>query len=146
MVTFAADAAAHVREIAHTADVGLEIDAPSLPLLFERAGIGMLALMTDLDTIECSEDRTFCLDGDGVEELLHDWLQRLLVAFQTGGFAIAALEVTFVGDRHVDGIAAGEPFDPARHPFHGELKAVTWHELAVRRVDDGWTARVIFDV
>src|SRR5204862_253412 len=55
MVTRARDPGPFVREIEHTADLGLEVEAPSLPLLFERAGLGMLALMIDLAAVEPRE-------------------------------------------------------------------------------------------
>src|SRR5439155_1020070 len=55
MVTRARDPGPFVREIEHTADLGLEVEAPSLPLLFERAGLGMLGLMIDLAAVEPRE-------------------------------------------------------------------------------------------
>src|SRR2546428_529769 len=44
MVTRARDGGPFAREVEHTADLGLEIEAPTLPLLFERAGLAMLRL------------------------------------------------------------------------------------------------------
>ena len=46
----------------------------------------------------------------------------------------------------VQGAIRGEKFDPARHTFYTEIKAVTYHELAVVRSTAGWRAQVIFDV
>jgi SHS2 domain-containing protein len=43
-------------------------------------------------------------------------------------------------------VVSGERFDRTRHRLLTELKAVTWHQLAVRQRDDGWWARVIVDV
>src|SRR5881394_618588 len=64
MVTRARDPGPFVREIEHTADLGFEVEAPSLPLLFERAGLGMLGLMIDLAVEEVSE-RTLRAWGAG---------------------------------------------------------------------------------
>src|SRR5439155_1340199 len=82
-----------VREIEHTADLGLEVEAPSLPLLFERAGLGMLALMIDLAAVEPRERVAIALAADDREALLHDWLQHLLVRLQAGPFAMSELAV-----------------------------------------------------
>jgi protein archease len=54
--------------------------------------------------------------------------------------------VTEIGRTSVRGILRGEKFNPLRHEFRGEVKAVTYHELAVTRTHSGWQARVIFDV
>ena len=146
MVTRARDPGPLVQEIEHTADLGVELEAPTLPLLFERAGLGMLSLMTDLTVLEPRERVALAIEADGPEELLHDWLQDLLVRFQAGGFAACELAVAHVDDRSVRGSATGEQVDPNRHRVHTELKGVTYHQLAVRRTAGGWWARVIFDV
>ncbi len=46
----------------------------------------------------------------------------------------------------MEGWAEGEPVDPARHAIHTEIKAVTYHRLAVRRTAARWETRVIFDL
>ena len=146
MVTRARDAGPLAREIEHTADVGLEVEAPSLAVLFERAGLGMLALMLHLAAVEPRERTMLAAAADDVESLLRDWLQLLLVRFQAGGFAPCELAVEAVDGRRVSGWAAGERIDPARHRLYTEIKGVSFHQLAVRERPDGWWARVILDV
>ena len=146
MVTRARDSGPLAREIAHTADLGLEVEAPTLPVLFERAGLAILALMLDLAAVEPRERVTLAIDAPGTEELLHDWLQDLAVRAQTGGLVACELEVTHLDAGSVRGAAAGERMDPARHRLRTELKGVTYHQLAVRRTAAGWGARVILDV
>jgi len=146
MVTRARDVGPFAREVEHTADRGLEIEAPSLPLLFERAGLAMLGLVADLARVEPRERRALRVDAEGREELLHDWLQALLVALGADGFLACELEIETMNDRFARGTMRGEPVDPARHEIHTEIKGVTYHQLAVRQTDGGWWARVIFDV
>lgn len=146
MVTRARDPGPLAREIEHTADLGLEVEAPTAAVLFERAGLAMVGLMVDLDAVEPRERVGIAVEGESLEELLHDWLQALLVRFGTDGFVPCEIEVEAVTDRRVAGTVAGERFDPIRHRLLTELKAVTWHQLAVRPRDGGWWARVIFDV
>jgi len=146
MVTRARDVGPFAREIEHTADLGLEIEAPTLPLLFERAGLAMLGLVADLARVEPRERRTLGVEAEGREELLHDWLQALLVALGADGFLACELDVETMEDRIVRGTMRGEPVDPARHGIHTEIKGATYHQLVVRQTDGGWWARVIFDV
>jgi len=146
VTTRARDAGPLGREIEHTADLGLEIEAPTLAALFERAGLAMLGLALDVAPLAAREHRQLSVTADGVEELLHDWLQTLLVQLQLDGFAACELDVAHVDERTVRGTATGERIDLARHPIHTELKGVTYHELAVHRRPTGWWARVIVDV
>ena len=147
MTTRARDAGPLVREIEHTADLGFEVEAPTLEALFERAGLGLTGFMVDLAAVAPRTTATFAVAADGLAELLHDFLQALLVRLQTEGFVAAELAVRLDGTTRVEARATGEALDPARHGFRGELKAVTYHELAVReRPGGGWWARVIVDV
>lgn len=146
MATRARDPGPLAREIPHTADLGLEVEAPTLGELFERAGLGMLGLMTDVAALEPQEERALTVDADDLDALMHDWLHALLVQFQAYGFAACEIALEEVGERHLHGRAAGLRIDPSRHPLYTEIKGVTYHQLAVRRTATGWWARIIFDV
>ena len=146
MVTRARDPGPFVREIEHTADLGLEVEAPSLPLLFERAGLGMLGLMIDLAAVEPRERVAIALGAEDREALLHDWLQHLLVRLQAGPFAVSELAVEEVSERTLRAWGAGERVDRARHRLYTEVKGVTYHQLALRETAGGWWARIILDV
>ena len=146
MSTRARDAGPLVHEIEHTADLGFEVEAPTVATLFERAGLGLMSLMADLSEVEPRAQTTIAVEAEGLEELLHDFLQALLVRFQAGGFVACELEARVSGADRVDVTATGEPVDPRRHALRAEVKAVTYHELAVRQTPAGFWARVILDV
>jgi SHS2 domain-containing protein len=146
MVTRARDLGLSVREIEHTADLGLEVEAPSLPLLFERAGLGLLGIMIDLATVEPRAQTAIALVAEDREALLRDWLQHLLVGLQAHRFACSELTVEEVTEQTLRATGAGEQLDPARHRFHTEVKGVTYHQLALRERAGGWWARIILDV
>jgi SHS2 domain-containing protein len=40
----------------------------------------------------------------------------------------------------------GEIFDPSRHQFKTEIKAVTYHQVEIIDKGESWVARVIFDI
>jgi SHS2 domain-containing protein len=146
MVTRARDGGPLVREIEHTADLGLEVEAPTLAALFERAGLGMLGLAIDLASVEPRERRPLQCEADDREELLRDWLQALLVCLQADGVALSELAVETVTDRLVRGWGAGERLDRSRHAVYTEIKGVSYHQLEIRETRPGWWARFILDV
>jgi SHS2 domain-containing protein len=146
VTTRARDGGPLAREIEHTADLGLEVEAPSLAALFERAGLAVVGLMLDPAVLEPREPARLTFAADGLVELLHDWLHHLVVAVQTGGIAPAEVTVEQVDERALRVTLLGERVDPARHALFTEVKAVTWHQLAVAPRGPGWWARVIVDV
>jgi SHS2 domain-containing protein len=145
-VLHAADAAASVREFAHTADVGFEVEAPTVAALFERVALGLAAAIADLDGVGARERRTVAVQADDRTVLLHDFLHAILLLAQVDGFLISAVEVQEVEETAVRAVVLGEPLDPGRHRLHGEVKAVTWHGLTVEPTDAGWRTWVLLDV
>jgi SHS2 domain-containing protein len=144
MPTRAGDPSWSVREIEHTADVGFEVEAPSWAALLERAALAVAGLIVSLDGVAPRQTLRLEVVAGDREELLHDWLQTVLIRVQ-GGFVPSEVAVEASGTR-VAAILRGERLDPARHRVHGEVKGVTWHGLAVAETPTGLRARVILDV
>jgi SHS2 domain-containing protein len=46
----------------------------------------------------------------------------------------------------VRGSLRGEPYDPGRHEIKVEIKAVTYHQLTIKKEGDQWAGRVIVDI
>ena len=133
------------REIEHTGDLGIEVEADSRAELFRRAAIAIARLMADTAGVRPIESRDLSIPGTADVDLMHDLLTALLKTFLVDSFIWSAATVVEDGD----GLKVrllGERFDPARHEFFAEIKAVTYHELWVRNAAGRWSARIIFDV
>ncbi|MCK4680270.1 archease [bacterium] len=136
------------REIEHTADVGLELEAPDLKAAFELAAASMFDLMCDLDGVGgdvCRTVRVRARDAD-LENMMVRWLTELLYVFATEGLLLSRFDVRTLESDVIEADVAGEPFDPGRHAVKLEIKAVTYHDMAVKQLDAGWYVRVIFDI
>ena len=130
----------------HTADVGIRIEADSLNGLFEEAGRGLFALIVnDLASVRAEQTRQLELSCDDRELLLRDWLAELLYTFDAEQLLLSQFDVT-IDDGKLSATAHGEPFDDQRHDLQCEIKAVTYHGLAVRQSGNRWQAEVIVDI
>jgi len=145
-VQHAEDAAPFVREIAHTADVGFVVEAPSRASCFERAVLALAGVIADTTTVVPRDRRELRVAAGEAEGQLHALLHEVLLLAQLHAFLVCAAEVSEAPGGAIDAVVAGERYDPARHHLHGEVKAVTWHQLRVEPAGDGWRARVILDV
>jgi SHS2 domain-containing protein len=134
------------REIEHTADLGIEVEAEELPTLFASAGEALYGLIADPAGIAAKQTIAVSATGDGWDELLHAWLSELLAQFNLKGFVGKECEVKKIGANRVEGEVKGESLDLKRHRFHTEIKGVTYHDLKVWQESGLWRARVIFDV
>jgi SHS2 domain-containing protein len=140
------DERATYREIEHTADVGIELTADSLPALFASAGEALYALIADPATIEGRDEISIAATGNDPEELFHAWLCELLALFNVQGFIGNHCQIAHISDSQVQGRVSGEKLDLKRHAFHTEIKGVTYHDFRVWQEARTWYARVIFDV
>jgi SHS2 domain-containing protein len=134
------------REIEHTADLGIEVEAETPADLFRCAGLALFSLMVNVENVQPQEERSVAVQAEGWEELFHDWLSRLLREFLQDGFIAVKVKIEDIDPTHINAHLTGEKLDYDRHEFETEIKAVTYHQLAVSQEHERWRARVIFDV
>ncbi len=129
----------------HTADTGIIAYGATVEELFEHAAYGMFDLMFDLAALHPARDVPVTAAGDTAEELLVDWLSVLLFEAETEDLALCSFTVDRLEEGGLQGAAGGAPLGEVelRGP---PIKAVTYHQLAVVEIPQGWSARVIFDV
>ena len=131
--------------IDHTADVGILVMAPTPEGMFETAALAFTALITNVDSLDLRLERKFRLQEYDMETLLVTWLQELLYLLDTEDLIFGRFQVN-LQEFSLEATAWGEIFDPEIHPMKTEIKAVTYHQLEVEQSDQGWQARVIFDI
>lgn len=131
----------------HTADVGIDVVAPTLPELFVRAALGMMWLIHD-EGVGSEEGgarvhRHVALESADLPGLLRAWLRALLHHSDAESLAFAGARFSTLGERSLEADVAVEAdlLRPVR-----EIKGVTLHQLAVERREGAWHGRVIFDV
>jgi SHS2 domain-containing protein len=140
------------RWLPHTADLKVEITADSLPGVLADAAAVVRELLVGSSQVRPRESRNLAVSGGpgGEAELLFAFLRALLELYHNDRFVPALLEVGEIASPgaglELAGAVRGEPFDPARHEAQPEVKAVTRHDLSVRRHGEQWVAQVIFDV
>ncbi|MGB2755371.1 MAG: archease [Phycisphaerae bacterium] len=140
------------RSFDHTADVGLEVRGESLADLLETAARAVFSIMLDEGPHEVAVEADVAAApdpslGDDAAELVVCWLQELLYRFEMEHLVPLEFDFAEAGPARVRARVGFGRFDPKRHRAGTEVKAVTYHELAVRAEPGGtWSARMILDV
>lgn len=155
----------------HTADVGVQVEARTLPELFTRAAIGMRWVLEESEGADGSlhapderispppktdsesgapspsagslPTRRVTLGAADLSSLLRAWLREILYWHETEGvsFRDARFETVTETSLEADVVLSREPAEPVR-----EIKGVTLHGLSAERSGAGWLGRIIFDV
>jgi SHS2 domain-containing protein len=130
----------------HEADIGVEGSGDGPEQAFEEAAVAMTAIITDPDSVACSERVTVECEAPDRELLLVDWLNALIYEMATRRMLFRRFKVEFDGPR-LHGTACGEHLDRARHRPATEVKGATYTALAVYESPPGeWHARCVVDV
>jgi SHS2 domain-containing protein len=133
------------RILEHPADVGIEVYGQSLAEMFENAAEGLLSLIVDRTSIQTTQRRRIAIHSVDVENLLVRWLNELLYLYDAEGFLVAKAQIEKISETSLRGFVFGEKYDDSRHELKQDVKAVTYHQLEVKK-EQNWRARIFFDV
>jgi len=130
------------REHAHTADWELEAWAPDLPSLLEQSARGMYTLSGMRLQSGLPQTRSITLHGEDAESLLVRFLSELLWLEQEEGLGFEDFSITVDKQYNLHADLSGSSIAN----LDKEIKAVTYHNLAVQTTKQGLRVTIVFDV
>ncbi|MBI2996433.1 MAG: archease [Candidatus Melainabacteria bacterium] len=131
----------------HPADIGIKVYGKTIEELFINAALGTTSLITDLDSISTKLKKEIIVKEKSIEELFINWLDEVIYLFDTEGFLAKNIVVETFHGAFLHANIEGEIFNKDKHEIKLYLKAVTYHQLEVKQLENkDWEARVYFDV
>lgn len=129
------------------ADLTVEAYGSTMDEAFANAALAAFNAMTPLEAIKPKEVRSFEVSSEDLEGLLFDFLNELLYIHDVELLVFSEIEVQMDLEAfRLMAVCRGERFDPERHRSGVVVKAVTYHEMRIKREEQGWIVRVVFDV
>jgi protein archease len=132
--------------VEHTSEVALEIRGRDLQALFNHAAQGLLTLFEKEGKVHPKETISVRVRSSSAESLLVHWLSELVYIIQTKRWLYAKIEFDRLQDTSLTATLHGEPMQEGQHKLGREVKAVTFHKLAITRDRDALRGYVILDV
>lgn len=132
----------------HTADERVIAYGSTLEEAFENAAVALFEVMTDTKTIDELIHDSFQIEGFDEPALLYSWLETFIVEFDINlkVYSKFQVNITKSDDQYqLIGQAWGETFDPTKHPSRSEVKAITYHEMDIRK-NEQVTLKFILDL
>jgi SHS2 domain-containing protein len=156
------------QDLEHPADLLLEITGPDLATLFENALFAFYDQAAELRGFRADREVVVTARGASPSDGLRELLSEALFRFETERFVAVGAQVTIESTMFPQGTVPaegesgtgpgaggitvvarlwGENATPGRHTLGAEIKAVTYHRLALERTPEGaYRATVLFDV
>lgn len=132
---------------AHTADVAVEAQATTLEALFGALADGMAACMVETIPAGGGDRFELAVAADDLESVLFDYLDELI--FQRDVRDAMPVDNRVDTLRSVDAgyeLEATARGIPLSSLSAREVKAVTYADMVVEQLADGWYGYVVFDV
>ena len=126
----------NIEYLDHMTDAYLRIRGSNLEEAFEYAGQGLVGTMYELKGIEIEKQVPITAEGKDLENLLFDWLDKILLIILIDRIIMTEFKVKIIhndklGKYRISGYGKGEHVDPDRHELKVEIKGITYHEMKV---------------
>lgn len=130
----------------HTADLGVYFYGANPEEVFVNAGLALFNLMLDRPAGPGNQTEKIAIEGTDVEDLLVRWLNELLYIFQVQEKVALDIKIDNFKENSLSAVLTLTPFDLEIHGLKNEIKAATYHQIALEPIKNGWRAKVIFDL
>ncbi len=137
-----------------TADIGFLSYGNTLKEAFENAGLAMFNIISNTDNVDPVEDMDIEVESEDLVSLLYDYLEELLFLHEVNFILFSKFNVDIEkidGDNgnqyRLKANIKGESINwDVKHERGSEVKAITFHMMEVKKIDDYYRLRVILDL
>jgi len=118
-----------------TADIGFKAYGNDLNEAFENAGLAMFNIISNTDDVIPQKEMSFEVTSEDEVSLLYDYLEELLFCHEIDFMLFCEFHVEIDDSLHLKATIKGEEIDWSKHERKSEIKAITFHKMAVRKTD-----------
>ena len=130
----------------HPADLGIKARGKTLSEAFEQVAYGLTSVILDPASVRPLESRPVRIEAGDRQQLLVRWLTEVLYLYDGLKFAPRHFKIGRLSPHILEAQVRGEPFDPGRHAVRLDVKAITYHQLQIRRRASGDWLQVFLDI
>jgi SHS2 domain-containing protein len=139
----------------HTADAKFVAEGKDIEEAFKNAAFAMFNIIVDTDKVEKKIKKVIEIEGNRELSLLYDFLEELLVYLDADGFLLADLENLNIQKEGTDeqpiyklkALAYGDTYTKEnKHDVQGNIKAVTYNDMEIKKSDNKVEITVVIDL
>jgi len=132
--------------IDHTADFGIQVFGTDSRELFTNAALALFDVITEMDELNGDDSCDITASGEDWSDLMINWLREILYLWNGREMLVKSVQVLSLSEHNISARIYFDAYLPDRHTIKTEIKAVTYHQIQVKRSPSGWKAQIIFDI
>tara|TARA_Y100000034_G_scaffold29323_2_gene35339 strand:+ start:5885 stop:6310 length:426 start_codon:yes stop_codon:yes gene_type:complete len=133
----------------HTADAKFQAFGKTLDEAFSNAALAMFSVMFETDKIKPKVTKKIEVKADNQESLLYNFLEELLFLLDAETFflhKVIGLKISKANGKFVLFAEVVGDTDLQGYAIHGEVKAVTYNEMFVKKQKEQFVVQVVVDL
>jgi len=136
----------HYTLLDHTADLRIRVTGMDIRDLFKNAALALFDLIAEPQALESRSETVISVSGADQADLMVNFLREMLYLWTGDEQLVQAVDILQISDTAVHARVSTDRYQPDRHRIRNEIKAVTYHQVDVRRTGQVWQTTLVFDV
>jgi SHS2 domain-containing protein len=130
-----------------SADFVVDVYGETLNKLFANCAEACFFAMTNIDKVEPTKEFNIIVDADNLDELLYNFIADLIYLKDIEKMLFSRFDVDIADDeKSLKAVVAGDTIDYINHEIKTDVKAITYHDLHIKKIEDVYVTRLIFDL
>jgi SHS2 domain-containing protein len=129
--------------IEHTADIQFQAFGNSLEEVFKNSALAMSKSILDKN-LKGTIKKSVEAKGRDNERLLYDFLEELLILFDSENFLITDVKKIKIKDNELKADVVGVSAE--KYEMDNHIKSVTYNNMFVKKEKNKWITQVVLDV
>jgi len=131
-----------------TADIGLKIKGKSLNQLFKNAAEGFSSMLGKIKDVNSknTEEKKINLCSESLEGLIVKFLNEILYIFEVKNKILVKCKVQELNNNCIKGKIEFAEFSNSEIEYNHPVKAVTYHNLKIKKTNGFYSAKIVMDI
>lgn len=126
----------NVEYLEHVTDAYIRCKGKTLADSFQYSAKGLVNIMYDIDDIEKKQKITLSAEGFDLENLLFDWLEKILLLLLIDKIILSEFNIVINFNKElnkylIEGYGEGDFVNLEKHELKVEIKGITYHEMKI---------------
>jgi SHS2 domain-containing protein len=131
--------------LSHTADAKFMAFGKDIEEVFRNSGIAMFNILGETKKVKVTKSKKIKIKADSYESLLYDFLDELLYLLDTEDLFLKDIKnIKITKEFELTGIVHGD--DYKNYDLKGDIKAVTYNDMSIKKTNKGYETTVVVDI
>ena len=133
------------------ADIAYDAYGKNLNELFENSALAIFELSAEVKTIEPKKKLEIKLENKKLDNLLYDFLSEILFLKDSKYMVFRNVKVKIIENNknknfELKSTLEGDAINSEKQHLENDIKAITMHMFELKKVKNGYQARVVVDI